>query len=97
MCEGMFDGCTSLKELDLSAFNLQGARKVEGMFNGCISLEKLVLSDKINITQEMRLPARDLTHDCYGWAKEDNPSYTITGRDEFATLSGEGTYIRNKK
>ena len=40
----MFEGCTSLKELDLSNFNTENVTSMNCMFDGCLSLEKLELS-----------------------------------------------------
>lgn len=39
----MFEGCSSLKELDLSGFNTQSLEKMDNMFKSCTSLETLNL------------------------------------------------------
>ena len=36
----MFNGCSSLKSIDLSSFNINNINKMKGMFNGCSSLKK---------------------------------------------------------
>lgn len=40
----MFDGCESIQELDLSAFNTKKVQDMEHMFDSCENLEKLNLS-----------------------------------------------------
>ena len=41
---GMFYGCSSLKELNLSSFNTSNVTDMAQMFNGCSSLIELNLS-----------------------------------------------------
>ena len=41
----MFDGCISLKELDLSNFNTENVETMSNMFFGCSSLKKLKISN----------------------------------------------------
>ncbi len=41
---GMFSGCTSLEELDLSSLNTSNVTDMSGMFNYCLSLKRLNLS-----------------------------------------------------
>ena len=36
---GMFSGCSSLKELNLSNFNTNNVTKMDGMFYNCSSLK----------------------------------------------------------
>ena len=38
---GMFDGCSSLKELNLINFNTNNVTVMSGMFSGCSALKKL--------------------------------------------------------
>ena len=42
---GMFYGCSSLKELNLSNFNTNNVINMECMFSGCSSLKDLNLSN----------------------------------------------------
>ena len=42
---GMFRGCASLTELDLSGSNSENVKDMSEMFNGCSALSKLVLTD----------------------------------------------------
>ena len=42
--EGMFNGCSSLKKLDLSMFNTSAVIDMTDMFSGCSSLEEINLS-----------------------------------------------------
>ncbi len=46
--KGMFDGCESLENIDLSNFNTQNVTYMEGMFNWCESLEKNNVKTKDN-------------------------------------------------
>ena len=89
---GMFRGCEALEELDLGGFTVNNYRKVNGMFEGCRALRKIVLSAKVNVTEDMGLAARD--GDFRGWACENDPRRSITGKDRIAVFGGEGTYIR---
>lgn len=41
---GMFEGCSSLENLDLSWFNMSSSRSINGMFTGCTNLKKLNIS-----------------------------------------------------
>ena len=41
----MFNGCSSLKELNLSSFNTNNVSYMDYMFNGCSSLKELDLSN----------------------------------------------------
>ncbi len=41
----MFNGCSSLKELNLSNFNTNNVTNMASMFDGCSSLEELNLSN----------------------------------------------------
>ena len=41
----MFDGCSSLNELNLSNFNTNNVTKMYCMFSGCSSLKELNLSN----------------------------------------------------
>ena len=41
----MFDGCLSLKELNLSNFNTANVTCMIGMFSGCLSLKELNISN----------------------------------------------------
>ena len=45
----VFDGCKSLKELNLSNFNTNKVTDMSNMFFGCLSLKKLNLSNFILI------------------------------------------------
>ena len=38
---GMFNGCSSLTELNLSNFNTNKVTKMSNIFNGCVKLEKI--------------------------------------------------------
>ena len=40
----MFEGCSSLKELDLSGFDTSRVADMRCMFQGCLALEKLDLT-----------------------------------------------------
>ena len=42
---GMFNGCSSLKEIDLSNFNTDNVTDMRDMFNGCSSLKEINLSN----------------------------------------------------
>ena len=42
--KSMFDGCSSLKNLDLSNFNTLNVTNMSCMFNGCTSLKNINLS-----------------------------------------------------
>ncbi len=42
--EGMFQGCGSLKQLDLSFFDMRSATNIQVMFNECAQLENLDFS-----------------------------------------------------
>ena len=54
--KSMFEGCSSLTELNLSSFNTSNVTSMNNMFNGCSSLTKLNLSsfNTTNVTN-MRL------------------------------------------
>ena len=41
----MFNGCSSLKELNISNFNTDNVTNMSCMFNGCSSLEELHISN----------------------------------------------------
>ena len=41
----MFDGCSSLKELNLSNFNTNNVTNMKCMFSGCSALEELNLTN----------------------------------------------------
>lgn len=43
-CSSMFQGCTSIEELNLSSFDTSAARYMDFMFSGCTSLSNLVLT-----------------------------------------------------
>lgn len=67
----MFDGCCSLKELDLSKFNTSNVLRMDWLFCGCRNLKELNLSsfDTINVTDItsifqscMRLEKLDLSN-----------------------------------
>lgn len=52
---GMFRGCVSLTELDLSGSNAEKVKKMGSMFNGCVALSNLNLSGfKTGSLTEMR-------------------------------------------
>ena len=42
----MFEGCTSLTEIDLSSFDISSLTNMDYMFKGCTSLETIYVSDK---------------------------------------------------
>ena len=42
---GMFNRCSSLKELNLNNFNTNNVTNMRGMFSGCSSLKVLNLND----------------------------------------------------
>ena len=52
--KGMFYGCVSLKEINLSNFNTDNVTNMEEMFYGCESLEEINLSN-FNINNEASL------------------------------------------
>lgn len=43
-CSSMFEGCTSIEELNLSSFDTSAVRYMGSMFSGCTSLSNLVLT-----------------------------------------------------
>ena len=43
--KSMFDGCSSLKQLNLSNFNTDNVNNMNNMFRGCSSLKELNLSN----------------------------------------------------
>ncbi len=54
----MFNGCRSLKTLDLSSFDTKNVRSMESMFNACYSLTTIYVSDKWT--------TRSVANYCYG-------------------------------
>lgn len=44
---GMFLGCSSLTELDLSTFDTRGVESMAGMFNGCTKLKKILVNEQL--------------------------------------------------
>ena len=51
--ECMFDGCSSLKELNLSNFNTNNVTYMDCMFDGCSEqLKDKIKSDNKNIKEE---------------------------------------------
>ena len=51
----MFDGCSSLKELNLNNFNTKKVTNMSGMFKGCSSLKELNLNNfNTNNVTDMR-------------------------------------------
>ena len=43
----MFNGCSSLKKLNLNNFNTNNVTDMRGMFSGCSSLKELNLNNLI--------------------------------------------------
>lgn len=60
---GLFDGCRSLAEVDLSCFKAPKVTSARDMFNGCTSLKKLTLSDTFNVKQTNSSTAFSGVHD----------------------------------
>ncbi len=52
----MFEGCSSISSLDLSAFNVHSVINMHGMFNNCYQLVYVNLDNKI--MQEMNNKAK---------------------------------------
>ena len=44
----MFDGCSSLKKLDISNFSISDETNMSQIFSGCTSLEEIIISNIIN-------------------------------------------------
>ena len=50
---GMFEGCSSLKSLDLSRWDLSGVEDMKGIFSGCSSLACVAVGAKAPVAQEL--------------------------------------------
>lgn len=50
--DSMFAGCTSIKKLDLSSFNIPDEAQMNGMFSGANSLEEITLGEDFQFTSE---------------------------------------------
>ena len=49
---GMFHGCSSLKELNLNNFNTNNVTKMYGMFRGCLDELKLKIKSQFKNFKE---------------------------------------------
>ena len=58
----MFDGCSQLKELDLSSFDTRNITNMNSMFNGCSSLKTVYVGH--NWTTENVTSSTDMFKDC---------------------------------
>ena len=55
----MFNGCKSLKSLDLSTFNTSDVTSMWYMFQGCSNLSEIICIDnRINIITSRKVKAR---------------------------------------
>ncbi len=48
--KSMFNGCSSLKELNLANFNVEKVKDMGLMFYGCTSLSKLYIANFYNLS-----------------------------------------------
>lgn len=78
-CSSMFQGCTSIEELNLSSFDTSAARYMGFMFGGCTSLSNLVLAG-IN-TSNVRSFTNFLQR-CESLASIDLSSFNTTSAED---------------
>ena len=69
----MFNGCTSLQELNLTNFNTENVIFMDGMFSGCQSLKELNLA---NFNTNKVISMDNMFYDCQS-LKELNISNLI--------------------
>lgn len=77
-CSSMFEGCTSIEELNLSSFDASAARYMNFMFSGCTSLSNVVLTgiNTSNVTSFTRF-----LNGCESLASVDLSSLNTTSAD----------------
>ena len=78
-CSSMFEGCTSIEELNLSSFDTSAARYMSFMFSGCTSLSNLVLT---GINTSNVADFTDFLRGCESLASVDLSSLNTTSAED---------------
>lgn len=93
----MFDGCESIQELDLSAFNTKKVQDMEHMFDSCENLEKLNLSSFDLTAIEFEYDERTLfeVDDLKNLVELKTPTYL--SKDLFVDGDDDDWFERNEK
>lgn len=80
-CSSMFQGCTSIEELNLSSFDTSTVRYMDFMFSGCTSLSNLVLTgiNTSNVTS-----FTDFLRGCESLASVDLSSLNTTSAKDMS-------------
>ena len=100
----MFESCLKLASLDISNFSISEEVYTYNMFSGA-NISEIIISDDMNITQNMYLRNNGLdtpvfhgdgtdntSYSVLGWKKVGGTDEIISGNKEYAEFSGKGKY-----
>ena len=87
----MFQGCSSLKDLDLSNFNTHNVTTMSSMFNGCSNLVSVFIGDDWDTS--LLISSDYMFYDCTSIVGQDGTTYDSNQIDKSKAHAGAGGYM----